>query len=188
MSKLRSLFRTSSRIEVVDGIHLTSIDYPDATLLAEKLNHVDFYQNTCSIPYPYTLADAQIFISGVIEYEKKNGIQRDWVVRNADGDLIGGIGLLYSHGLNAHRSEFGYWLAKEYWNQGIMTSVVKSFYQHIFFTTNLIRLEALVFAGNEGSCRVLEKAGFEKEGYLKKAYLKNGEFIDATLFAIIKKD
>ncbi|MCB0689303.1 MAG: GNAT family N-acetyltransferase, partial [Saprospiraceae bacterium] len=75
-----------------------------------------------------------------------------------------------------------------YWNQGIMTAVIKQFYQHIFQVTKMIRLEALVFQNNLASCRVLEKAGFNKEGYLKKAYQKENKFIDAWLYARIKDD
>lgn len=181
-SKFKSFFHTAERIDVVDGIYLTGIKYSDATHLAEHLNDMVFYQNTCSIPYPYTLADANAFISAVFQYEKRNKIQRDWVIRNPSGELIGGIGLLYNHGLNSHRSEMGYWLAKEYWNQGIMTHVVKTFYQHIFLRTKIIRLEAFVFSSNPASCRVLENAGFIKEGYLKRAYLKDGEYLDAWLY------
>ena len=125
------MFRASNRIDIIDGIHLTAIAYSDASILAQRLNDRVFYQNTCSIPHPYTLADANHFISAVLAYERKNKVQRDWAIREATGSLIGGIGLLYSHGLDSHRSEMGYWLAIPYWNQGIMTAVIKQFYQHI---------------------------------------------------------
>lgn len=175
-----------NRVNVKDGIHLTKIENSDAPRMANLLNDPVFYENTCSIPLPYTLADANTFISAVVEYQKQNLVQRDWAVRDRDGQLIGGIGLLYNYGLRSHRTELGFWLGKPFWNQGIMTHVLCAFTQHIFTTTEFIRLEAFVFDGNDASCRVLEKAGFIKEGHLKKAYYKESRFIDAISFAKIK--
>ncbi len=183
---MKGLLRTSDRIDVVDGIHLTVIDYPDAPSLVRYLNDEVFYQNTCSIPNPYTMADANAFIGSVLEYEKKNGIQRDWAIRNPQGEQIGGIGLLYSHGLRSHRSEIGYWLGKPFWNRGIMTLVVTQFCEWIFAKTTMVRLEALVFQGNDASCKVLEKAGFSKEGFIRRAYLKDGKYLDAHQYGLLK--
>jgi RimJ/RimL family protein N-acetyltransferase len=184
--KFKALFRTSNSIDVVNGIHLTLIDHSDASGLVKHLNHIEFYNNTCSIPHPYTNADATKFINAVIDFEKKHELQRDWAIRNPDGEQIGGIGLLYSHGLKAHRSELGYWLAKTHWNRGIMTTVLKRFVEYIFDTTPFVRLEALVFKGNDASCRVLEKAGFHREGLIQRAYVKEGKYLDAHLYAVLK--
>ncbi len=180
------MLRVSDRIDVDQGIHLTRIDYSDGPFLVKHLNHIDFSENTCSIPYPYTQDDAKKFISGVISFEEKNKVQRDWAIRNADGELIGCIGLLYDKGHESFRSEFGYWLSKDYWNQGLMAKVVERFAEYILGHTRLIRLEALVFSDNLPSCRVLEKAGFVKEGYLQKAFSKDGRYINAHLYAQVK--
>jgi len=170
----------------MDGIHLTAIDHPDAERLVQFLNDKDLYNTTCSIPYPYTISDAKTFITAVLRFEKENKIQRDWAIRNAEGQLIGGIGLLFEQGINSHRSELGYWLGKPFWNQGIMTKVLMHFADFTFSTTNLIRLEAQVFEGNEASCAVLEKAGFEREGFQRKAILKDQQYRGIHLWAKIK--
>ena len=180
------MIRTSDRIDVVDGIHLTAIDYSDAESLAQYLNEKEYSANTCSIPFPYKLSDAKEFIRKVINFEMENNLQRDWVIRRADGSLIGGIGLLYERGIQAHRSELGYWLAKAYWNKGIMTAVLKSFTNYIFLTRSIVRLEALVFVYNPSSCRALERAGFQKEGFLHKAYKKESQYLDAWLYAMVR--
>jgi [ribosomal protein S5]-alanine N-acetyltransferase len=185
ISIVKSLFRTSDRIDVTDGIHLTVIDYPDAASLVRYLNDEVFFQNTSSIPNPYTLVDANAFISSVLEFEKKNGVQRDWAIRNPQGEQIGGIGLLYGHGLKSHRSEMGYWLGKPFWNRGIMTEVVKKFTEYIFSQTAIIRLEAMVFENNPASCQVLEKAGFTKEGFLHGVIEKDGQYLNAHLYGLV---
>jgi len=45
-----------------------------------------------------------------------------------------------------------------------------------------------VFAGNEASMRVLQKAGFEREGTLREAYRVEGEFVDAALFGLLARE
>ncbi len=180
------MFRTSDRIDVGKELHLTVVDHADSESLVKYLNATEIYDQTCSIPHPYTAADASTFITAVLAYEKEHGVQRDWAIRLSSGEMIGGIGLLYDHGLQSHRSSFGYWLAKPYWNRGWMTQVVQTFTDHVFSARGLDRLEAHVFAGNLASCRVLEKVGFEQEGYLKKAYLKEGRYIDAFLWAKVR--
>ena len=86
----------------------------------------------------------------------------------------------------SHRAEIGYWLAKPYWNRGIMTAVVKKVCQYGFKEFGLVKITAHVFATNPASGRVLEKCGFEQEGFLKKHYLKDGRYLDAGLYGLVK--
>ena len=78
MTKFKSFFRKTNRIEVSDDCLLTVIDYADAQNLAKHLNDKTYYDLTCSIPFPYTLANAEAFIAGVKQFEKENQVQRDW--------------------------------------------------------------------------------------------------------------
>jgi ribosomal-protein-alanine N-acetyltransferase len=186
MKRLSALFRTADRIDISDGYHLTVIDHPDAINLVKYLDDKDIFKTTCSIPHPYTIEDADKFITTVLAFEKKNKVQRDWAIRSKSGALIGGIGLLYNHGIKSHRSEIGYWLAKPFWNMGLMSKVVSGFSDHILHTTGIMRLEAQVFEDNQASGRVLEKAGFVKEGFLEKAVLKEGVYIGVNLYGKVR--
>ena len=47
----------------------------------------------------------------------------------------------------------------------------------------LLRLFALPLAGNHGSIRVLEKAGYEREGLLRASCVKYGPPRDQLLYA-----
>lgn len=185
---MASLFRTSDRIDVDDGFHLTMIDRSDATCLVKYLNEEEYHHLTLSIPYPYRISDADIFIDQVLEWEAKNKIQRDWAIRDHTGEQIGGIGLLYDHGLTSHKSSLGYWLAKPFWNQGIMTKVLLTFCPFIFKNRPITRLEAQVFTQNLASCKALEKAGFTREGTIHKAFKKGDTYIDSFLYAILSPD
>ncbi len=174
---------TFDRIDCNEGIHLTMVDHSDASSLVKYLNDRDIYNNTGSIPFPYTNNDAVQFITQVKKFEEENNIQRDWAIRNATGEQIGGVGFLFNYGINAHRSEIGYWLAKPFWNQGIGTNVVKVWSDLMLERLHFVRLEALVYQDNKPSCRVLEKAGFSREGLLRKACRKGDEYRDAYLYA-----
>lgn len=67
-----------------------------------------------------------------------------------------------------------------------MTKAVKQMVQLSFQNRNIIRLYATVFSHNLGSCRILEKNGFELEGVLKKAAYKNGNLYDSKLYALLR--
>ena len=175
-------------IKINDRISLTEFRKTDKAALVKYLQDAVISRNTLTIPHPYTEKDAETWLKIVFEKYESIGDSTEFVVRNSDGELIGGIGRLVLKGINAHSDEIGYWLAKPFRGQGIMTEVVEKFTNHCFeYFPNLVRIEARVFSFNKGSVRVLEKAGFQKEGFLRKAYLKNGKLIDAYLFAKIKQ-
>lgn len=183
---MKNLKAVPDRINCENGIYLTVIRHRDAESLVKYLNHPEIHETTGSIPYPYSITDANQFITSVIQFEKENGMQRDWAIRTPEGEQIGSIGFLFNHGTKAHRSEIGYWLGKPYWNQGIGSNVVKVWSDHMLATRHFIRLEALVFDANIASCKVLEHAGFEKEGFLKKACKKGDTYKDVHLYAKLK--
>lgn len=117
---------------------------------------------------------------------EQNGQIVNWAIRKEADKLIGGIGL-EGPGLDrSHRAEIGYWLAKPYWGQGIMTAVVKVVCKHSFESLGIGKITAHVFSFNNASARVLEKCGFEQEGYLKKHFVKNGRFIDAKSYGLLR--
>ena len=183
---MKRRINTSDRIDCQNGIHLTVLQRSDEESLVKYLNDLEIYQTTGSIPYPYRRSDAERFLASVIAFEQENKIQRDWAIRSPEGEQIGGIGFLFNHGIQSHRSEIGYWLGRPFWNRGIGTDVVTTWSDHMLDQGQFVRLEALVFAGNIGSCRVLEKAGFSEEGFLRKGCKKGNEYKDVHLYAKLK--
>lgn len=174
------------KILVDKEIYLDQPKRKDKTNLVQFLTDKEIYNNTLRLPYPYTTKDADWWIRYVKENKKKAGMLLNFAIRNKDKKLIGGIGYHMKYGPNSHKDEIGYWLARDYWNRGVMSKVVKSFCNYGFDSLNLIRIEATVFEHNLSSCRVLEKCGFEYEGTLKKYYRKDGNFINVRLYAITK--
>lgn len=175
------------RIEISEDIILSGINKRDKSSLVKYLNDLDIYNNTSNIPHPYTAKDADRWIKHVKEKAKQTGRLLNFSVRDKNLNLIGGIGFHNKYGIKSHKDEIGYWLAKEFWNKGIMTRVVKKFCEIGFLENNLIRIEAVVFENNLASARVLEKNGFIKEGLLRKYLIKDKAILNACLFSLIKE-
>jgi len=174
------------RIEVRDGIHLSAIGEGDKAAFVEFLDDKDIYDNTLRIPYPYTEDDANNFIGITTEATAKHGHPVHFAIRGDENELIGGCGFDdLSYG---HRAEIGYWLAKPYWGQGIMTDVVRSACAFALAEWKLVRITAHVFEFNRASAQVLEKSGFEFEGLLRKHHRKDDKFLDSKLYALVNQD
>ncbi len=172
-------------IEVNSQISISPFNpQQDKDDLIYNINDIDVANNTLTIPYPYTAADADFYFNLVEEQNQKYGKPTSFAIRQ-DGRLIGGIGRLVNYGIDSHKDEIGYYLGKDYRGQGIMTAVVKAFSEYLHLEHKLIRIEAGVFLHNPTSMKVLENAGFELESLKKKYHKKGNEFLDAKLFVKI---
>lgn len=174
-------------LQLSNSFTITDVTPADKPAYLEHLQEKQIYDQTLNIPYPYTQADADWWINHVAEETQKQGRSVNWAIRRQDGYLMGGIGY---HGLElgkSHKAEIGYWLAKPYWGQGVMTEAVKKVTDFAFSELGLIRITANVFDFNQGSARVLEKSGYQLEGHLRKHYKKAGNIFDGKLYAKVRE-
>jgi RimJ/RimL family protein N-acetyltransferase len=171
---------------VSDQVHLSEFRSSDKDALTAHLNDREIYDRTLRIPFPYTDASADEWLALVAKSTKQQGRSVQFAIRNADDALIGGCGFDGFQVGKSHRAEIGYWLARPFWGQGIMTAVVQRVCRHAFEQFGLAKITAHVFSHNPASARVLEKCGFREEGFLRKHFLKDGQFIDARLFGLLK--
>ena len=88
----------------------------------------------------------------------------------------------------SRRARIAYWLAKPYWGQGLMTKAVTRYAEYAVTELDVVRLTAEVFAWNEASARVLQKAGFTQEGRLRKHREKDGALVDVRYFGLLRAD
>jgi tRNA-Thr(GGU) m(6)t(6)A37 methyltransferase TsaA len=173
------------RLKINDSYHISDITPEDKPAYLEHLKEKQIYDQTLSTPYPYTETHADWWINHNIEAAKtQDGQSLNWAIRRSQDDyLIGGIGFLGLKIGKNHTAEIGYWLAKPYWNKGIMTEAVKIASNYGFAELELTRITANVFHFNIGSARVLEKSEFQCEGYLRSHYKKDGKIFDGKLYA-----
>lgn len=172
-------------LAINENFYVSDIRATDKPAYLEHLKEKQIYDQTLTIPFPYTEADAEWWVNHVDEVTQKQGRSVTWAIRRADGFLVGGIGFHDFELGKSHRAEVGYWLAKPYWGKGIMTETVKKVSDFGFQEFGLVRITANVFDFNIGSARVLEKVGFQLEGNLRKHYKKDGNIFDGKLYARI---
>jgi ribosomal-protein-alanine N-acetyltransferase len=132
-------------------------------------------------PHPYTLNDAEGFLSVVLRQDPRVAF-----AVATQREAIGGIGLDVGADVHRFSAELGYWLAEPFWGRGLMTEAVKQFTAWTFEHLEVHRIHASVFATNAASIRVLERAGFQREGHLRASVFKQGRILDQFLYARIK--
>jgi ribosomal-protein-alanine N-acetyltransferase len=133
-------------------------------------------------PYPYTIYDAEGFLSAVARQDPRQAF-----AVATRREAIGGIGLDMGSDVYRFTAELGYWLGEPFWGKGIMSEAVARFTAWAFEHFDLHRIHANVFATNTASARVLEKAGFEREGCLRASVFKNGQILDQFVYAKVKE-
>ena len=128
------------------------------------------------LPDQYTLADAQQWYDNVRPAVIQRAIEHY-------GEFAGMLTLLPLSDEKKHCAEFGYWLGKKFWRQGIMREAAQKFLDFIQSQTTLTRITAEVYQGNLASMNLLHALEFNLEGIHRKQFYKNGEYFDAYLFA-----
>lgn len=135
------------------------------------------------IPFPYSVSDAEEYITAMLESDPNETVSFAITV---DDRAVGTIGAFRGNNIHRQTAELGYYLAEEYWNRGIVTDAVRQITDYLFANTDLLRIFATPFSDNFGSCRVLEKVGFQLEGTMRRHAVKNGTVHDMKLYALIR--
>ncbi|WP_414733240.1 GNAT family N-acetyltransferase [Acetobacterium carbinolicum] len=157
----------------------------DANQLAAALNNKKILDNLRDgLPFPYTVEDAKEYIKAMQDSEVDNTFA--YAITDEDR-VIGSIGVFRKDNIHFRTAELGYYIAEPDWGQGHGTRAVKQICELVFETTDIIRIFAEPFARNLGSCRILEKAGFQLEGLLRKNAIKNGQTEDMKLYALVRE-
>lgn len=155
----------------------------DAEELAQIINNKNILNNLRDgLPYPYTVKDAEEYITAMLSSDKTKTFAFAIIV---DDRVVGSIGVFRCENIHFRAAEMGYYIGESYWGKGLGTSAVKQVCSYIFQHTDIIRIFAEPFAYNTASCRVLEKAGFQLEGVLRNNAVKNGQILDMKMYSKI---
>jgi RimJ/RimL family protein N-acetyltransferase len=87
------------------------------------------------------------------------------VVLKETGEAIGSAGIMTADGMHSaemadDEGEIGYWIAEEYWGQGLIPEAVEELLRHAFEDLGFTAVWCGYYDGNEKSKRVQEKCGF----------------------------
>lgn len=158
----------------------------DAAGVAKYANNGKIACNLRDVfPHPYTLTDAEYFVNSCLEADQDRQLFRAIEI---DGHAVGSISLCLGSDVYARTAELGYWLAEEHWGKGVMTESVRQICREAFDRFDILRIFAEPFADNQGSRRVLEKAGFTCEGTMRNGVCKNGRVHSYCMYALLREE
>ena len=156
----------------------------DAKELAAALNNRHILNNLRDgLPFPYTEQDAAEYITAIRSADENDTFA---YAITAEDHVIGSIGAFRQGNIHRQTAELGYYLAEEYWGQGVMSGAIRQLCDIVFQTTDILRVYAEPFSYNAGSRRALEKAGFGYEGLMKSNAVKNGKVVDMALYSLTR--
>ncbi|MZQ81315.1 GNAT family N-acetyltransferase [Paenibacillus sp. 5J-6] len=134
-----------------------------------------------------SIDDTYTFLNMVLQ-KYENEQPSDWAIVHKDtNQVIGTCGWVYLNEVH-HRAEIGYALSRKYWNQGLITDVVRTILNFGFNELDLNRIEARCIAENVGSERVMQKVGMHYEGLIREQMFVKGRYVDLKLYGILKSD
>ena len=132
-------------------------------------------------PYPYTLRDAEEWIS---LNEAREPITNFAIEVN--NELAGGCGILLKEDIYRFSAEIGYWIGEKFWSKGVATHVVRLMIEEIKLKyPGIVRIYAEVFEHNKASMKVLEKNGFHLESIRQKVVVKNNIVMNDQIWVLI---
>lgn len=134
---------------------LRPLEVADLERLVSLANNLSVSRNLSRLPYPYTIADAQHWLSLQDQGRLSDGGLAFAVTLG--GGFIGGIGLGPLHSV---QHELGYWLGEPYWGRGFASEASRAVIDYGFEMLGLGVIAAGHFADNHASGRVLTKLGF----------------------------
>lgn len=175
-------------IKINSDYYLDKFKKTDKEALINWFQEKAIFETTLRIPFPCEPKHADELIDFCINNDDFSQLPVIAAIRDKNGLLIGSVGLEKVQISSTRIAEIGYWLAKSYWGQGIMTMAIKSVCEFGFNQLHLERIYATVFTFNPASKRALEKCGFQYEGLLRKHKDKNGVLLDSYAFGLLKSE
>ncbi|MBJ6799027.1 GNAT family N-acetyltransferase [Geomonas propionica] len=137
---------------------------------------------------PYTSVEQAHKLIESMELTADNGIGIHWAITLAGDDrLIGKCG--YNEWRKVHRrGDVSYLLARDFWEQGIVSEALRAMLDYGFSSMNLHSVEAGVTPGNDASTRMLERLGFRLEGHLRESFWAEDRFVDSLIYSLLRQE
>ena len=136
--------------------------------LVDEVNDAGVARMLARVPYPYGRTDAEEYLA-LARHNADTG-RSLYLVMERDGHLIGNIGI----GAMPAVCEFGYWLGRARWGQGLATEAGRAVLAYGFDVLGLPLVHSGYFTENVGSGRVQRKLGFRQVGRSWRRSLARG--------------
>lgn len=143
-------------------------------------------QYLIQVPSPYPPSLARRWIDCRRAWWREGRGMTLAITRTGDPALLGTVSLKVSR-MN-RRAELGYWLGADAWGQGYATEACRELVRFGFDELALNRVFAQVLAGNDASCRVLDKLGMLREGVKRGHVRKGGALVDVIMYGLLRDE
>lgn len=118
--------------------------------------------------------------------ESKTGIY--WAICSVNQSTFYGVGGLNNIDENNKKSEIGFWLLPEFWNQGFMKEAFPVILDYAFNVLHLHRIEGFVDSRNITCKKAIEKMGFIFEGTMRDCEIKDNQFLNVDIYSKLITD
>jgi RimJ/RimL family protein N-acetyltransferase len=150
---------------------LTMADAPTvAQLITEKIS-----RNTAPIPWPYSLQDAESWLS-TMKPDQVFGIFLP------DQGLIGAVEIALNDG-----NEIGFWINDGFAGHGYATEAVTAALDYNFSTHPLTTITSSAWVDNIGSQQVHLKVGFEEAGRKQNFWPNRQSEVPVVLYSLTRE-
>jgi RimJ/RimL family protein N-acetyltransferase len=172
---------------LTERLALRELRIEDAHSIAMRAGDKHVARFLIAVPSPYPVALAARWITARIAWwPQARGVTLAITKRSLPNELLGTVSL--RRYARDRRAELGYWLGMDAWGQGYATEAADALVELGFSRLGLQRIYAQVLAGNEASCRVLEKLGMLSEG-IRRAHVRKGKRLcDVHLFGMLRDE
>ena len=151
---------------------LRPFELNDLTSLVKHANNYNIAKNLSNkFAFPYTTDHGIAFINLAL-----SATPTEIFAITINGQVVGSIGVHPKLDVHCKNAEIGYWIAEEYWGQGIGPQAVKLMVDYGFKTFDITRIYASTYDVNLKSQRVLVKAGSLWRLNLRKRCIKTALF------------
>jgi [ribosomal protein S5]-alanine N-acetyltransferase len=158
---------------------------PDAPKIAFYGNNRKIWLNcTNNFPHPYTLADAEKWITERTANPPIHDAVIEW-----KGEAIGWMGLAMGTNIWTNKGEMGYWIGEPFWGLGIMSQLIQPFTTYCFSVLpQLHKIQLFAYTRNKASIRLFEKAGYVFESFLIQNCIKDNVIEDEVGYYVLRSD
>lgn len=162
-----------------DRVTFHPVEEDDLEFLQSLIDHPEVREGLAATE-PRNMADEREWYESLGE----DGVQ---FLLRADGERVGTISFRQFHE-EWGTTELAYFFDPDHWGNGYATEAVERMTTYGFEERRLEKVWARVLAFNEGSMRVLEKAGFDHEATLPGQGFARGRRVDVERFGALASE
>lgn len=152
-------------------------------LLAFEQSNRQFFEQSINARPPGFYSEegvAQAIESAMQDAERDAGYQ--YLVRDSPGSIVGRVNLTRVRRAHFFSAELGYRIGQSASGQGYASEAVRQVLSEAFGALGLLRIEAACRPENEGSLKVLDRAGFSRFGRSNRSFELGGRWYDLLHF------